>query len=183
METKKEIRQRIRMEREKFEKACFIEATNRIAAAVVSHPWFLGERELYIYADCKGEVGTGKIMSKAFQRGMNVWVPRVTGDTMLFCRVRGMDELKPGTYGILEPTGNEISEGEEGLMIMPGVAFDEACHRIGYGKGFYDRYLEKHRKLRRMALGFEYQVLAEVPYDEYDICPEIVVTERRVIGM
>lgn len=156
--------------------------TDRIAAAVISHPWFAQERNLYIYVDCKGEVGTGRIMAEAFQRGMNVWVPRVAGDAMLFCRIRGRDELKPGTYGILEPTGQESPSGEEGLMVMPGVAFDEACHRIGYGGGFYDRYLAKHRKLRRMAIGFEFQVLGEVPHEEYDICPEILVTERRVIG-
>ncbi len=182
LESKKEIRQRIRRERARMDKERWIQDTDRIAAAVISHPWFLRERDLYIYIDCKGEVGTGRIIAAAFERGKNVWVPRVEGDAMLFCRIRGMDELKPGTYGILEPTGMESPKGEEGLMVMPGVAFDEACHRVGYGGGFYDRYLAKHRKLRRMAVGFEFQVLDEVPCEEYDVCPEILVTERRVIG-
>lgn len=181
MESKKEIRQRIRRKREQAEHVRLIRDTQKITASVVSHPWFVRTKDLYIYVDCKGEAGTGGIIAEAFQRGMNVWVPRVTGNTMLFCRIRGLDELKPGTYGIPEPTGNEAGDGEEGLMVMPGVAFDEACHRVGYGGGFYDRYLAKHRRLRRMAIGFEFQVLDKVPYEKYDICPEILVTERRVI--
>ena len=181
MESKKEIRQRIRRERAKMVKARWILDTQRIAAAVINHPWFVTESDLYIYVDYNNEVGTRTIMEEAYRRGMNVWVPRVTGDTMLFCRIQGKDDLEPGAYGILEPTGKEIGDGKQGLMIMPGVAFDEKCHRIGYGKGFYDRYLESHKNLRRMAVGFEFQVFGEVPYEEYDICPEILITEQRVI--
>lgn len=181
MESKKEIRQRIRRERAKMVKARWILDTQRIAAAVINHPWFVTESDLYIYVDYNNEVGTRTIMEEAYRRGMNVWVPRVTGDTMLFCRIQGKDDLKPGAYGILEPTGKEIGDGKQGLMIMPGVAFDEKCHRIGYGKGFYDRYIESHKNLRRMAVGFEFQVFGEVPYEEYDICPEILITEQRVI--
>ena len=65
---------------------------------------------------------------------------------------------------------------------MPGVAFDEERHRIGYGGGFYDRFLEAHPKLSRVALAFEFQVKKEVPYETFDICPEKIVTEKRVIG-
>ena len=55
-----------------------------------------------------------------------------------------------GAYGILEPTGEYKADGYDGLLIMPGVAFDEECHRIGYGGGFYDKYLEKHPDLHTM---------------------------------
>ena len=181
MESKKEIRQRIRRERANLDDARWIRDTERIAVAVIGHPWFVHESELYIYVDYNHEVGTRSIMAEAFRRGMNVWVPRVTGNTMLFCHIQGMEDLKPGAYGILEPTGKEIGDAGKGLMIMPGVAFDEKCHRVGYGKGFYDRYLEGHKALRRMAVGFEFQVFGEVPYEEHDICPEILVTEKRVI--
>lgn len=181
MESKKAIRQRIRRERAHMDEARWIRDTEKITASVIRHPWFVRESDLYIYVDYNNEVGTRLIMAEALRRGMNVWVPRVTGNTMLFCRIQGMDELKAGTYGILEPIGEQIGEAEQGLMIMPGVAFDEKCHRVGYGKGFYDRYLKGRKVLRRMAVGFEFQVFGEVPYEEHDICPEILITEQRVI--
>lgn len=182
MEPKREIRRRILQERANIEEERWIRDTDRIASAVIRHPWFEVEKDLYIYADCQGEVGTGRIMEEAFQRGKNVWVPRVTGNTMHFYRIRGMEELRPGTYGILEPTGTEAADGEHGLMVMPGVAFDEERRRVGYGGGFYDRYLEYHRNLRRMAIAFEFQIVDRVPCEEHDVCPEVLITERRVIG-
>ena len=64
---------------------------------------------------------------------------------------------------------------------MPGVAFDEARHRIGYGGGFYDRYLEVHPGLLTAAIAFQFQVKAEVPVAKFDILPGRIVTEKRVI--
>ena len=66
-------------------------------------------------------------------------------------------------------------------MIMPGVAFDKQNHRVGYGGGFYDRYLEKHPSLKRIAAAFEFQILPEVPTEPTDISPEIIVTEKQCI--
>ncbi len=180
MESKGEIRRKIRQERAKIEERRWIRDTEEIASAVIRHPWFKRERNLYLYVDCRGEVGTRRIMEEAFHRGKNVWVPRVTGDSMHFYRIYGMHDLRPGTYGIPEPTGTEAADGRQGLMVMPGVAFDEKCHRVGYGGGFYDRYLERYRNLRRMAVAFEFQVMTAVPHEEYDICPEILITEKRV---
>ena len=68
------------------------------------------------------------------------------------------------------------------LVLMPGLAFDREGHRIGYGGGFYDRFLEAHPGLSRVALAFEFQIKAQVPYEAFDICPEKIVTEKRIIG-
>jgi len=96
------------------------------------------------------------------------------------------NDLEEGYYGIREPyekhAANESGDEEKALMLMPGVAFDEERHRIGYGGGFYDRFLEAHPKLSRVALAFEFQVKESVPYEAFDICPEKIVTEKRVIG-
>ncbi len=182
MESKKEIRRRIRQERDMIEAERWLRNTDRITAAVIRHPWFVCEKDVYLYVDCKGEAGTGKIMAEAFQRGKNVWVPRVTGNSMHFYRIRGLAELRPGTYGILEPAGMEKADGKQGLILMPGVAFDQQCHRVGYGGGYYDRFLEQHGNLRRMAIAFEFQVMDKVPFEEHDVCPEVLITERRIIG-
>ena len=69
-----------------------------------------------------------------------------------------------------------LDEEEDALMIMPGVAFDTKRHRIGYGGGFYDRYLQEHKKHPTAAAAFDFQLFDEVPYESTDICPDCLVT-------
>ncbi len=197
--------------RQALDESVWLKMCEDISRAVLSHPWFLQEKNIYTYIDYNREVETKKIIKTAFEMGKNVWVPKVTGKVMHFYRIESFEELNPGAYGILEPTVNElvmneptgreyvdgdsgktaemtaidriadVSEADAGcgLMIMPGVAFDEKCRRIGYGGGYYDRYLAEHPKLRRIALAFEFQVFPKVPHEEFDICPEVLITEKR----
>ena len=109
---------------------------------------------------------------EAWKLGKSVWFPRVEGSEMNFYLVEQKEDLQPGAYGILEPTGEYKADGYDGLLIMPGVAFDEECHRIGYGGGFYDKYLEKHPDLHTIAVAFELQMYRELPFEEHDIKPE-----------
>ena len=74
----------------------------------------------------------------------------------------------------------ETVSWEDAMMIMPGVAFDEKCDRVGYGGGFYDRFLEKHPGICRVAVGFSFQILPEVPTEPTDIRPQVVVTEDKI---
>ena len=79
-------------------------------------------------------------------RRINVAVPRVNGKDMEFYQIRSMEELCPGYQGILEPALHcPPVEAKEGLMLLPGLAFDRKGHRVGYGGGYYDRYLAKYR--------------------------------------
>ena len=94
----------------------------------------------------------GNQWRKTWKLGKSVWFPRVEGSEMNFYLAEQKEDLQPGAYGILEPTGEYKADGYDGLLIMPGVAFDEECHRIGYGGGFYDKYLEKHSDLHTIAL-------------------------------
>ena len=72
------------------------------------------------------------------------------------------------------------ASADDGLMIMPGVAFDTNRNRVGYGGGYYDRYLESHPQLHTLALAFDMQVLFEVPAEEQDIKPQLLVTETNI---
>lgn len=179
METKKEIRHKIIRLRKEMDPLVWQQATNDITERVINHPRFLEETDIYCYANYNGEVGTSSIMEEAWKLGKSVWFPRIEGSKMNFYLVESKDDLQPGAYGILEPTGNHIADGEGGLLIMPGVAFDEECHRIGYGGGFYDKYLEKHPNLHAIAIAFELQMYRELPFEEHDIKPEKVVTEKQ----
>lgn len=98
---------------------------------------------------------------------------------MVFYKLTDFSQLEPGYFGIPEPASGEIVDWPQALMIMPGVAFDRNNHRVGYGGGFYDRYLEKHPQMERVAIAFSFQMLPEVPTEPTDICPQIIVTEKE----
>ena len=142
---------------------------------------------LFVYVDCKHETETSDLIRRAWADGKSVAVPRVLGQEMKFFYIHSLEtDLEDGYFGIREPyekePADEAADRPGSLMVMPGVAFDEARHRIGYGGGFYDRYLEAHPGLDTIALAFDFQVKEEVPFEPFDILPGKIVTEKRVIS-
>jgi 5-formyltetrahydrofolate cyclo-ligase len=180
MESKKDIRRCVLEERNSIEKEEWLEKSQRIYEKVIEHPLFLNSEEIYCYIDFKNEVGTRKIIAAAWKLGKKVAVPKIMGNHMEFFYIQNFDELFPGTWKILEPNAEDLACGFAPLVIMPGAVFDKARHRIGYGKGYYDRYLAKHTNCQTMALAFELQILENIPADAYDICPQIIVTEEHI---
>ena len=182
METKKEIRHKIIRLRKEMDPLVWQQATNDITERVINHPRFLEETDIYCYANYNGEVGTSSIMEEAWKLGKSVWFPRIEGSEMNFYLVESKDDLQPGAYGILEPTGAHIADGEDGLLIMPGVAFDEECHRIGYGGGFYDKYLNRYGADEFLKIGicydFQMQKYDTIKMEENDVKVDMTVTDR-----
>ena len=74
-----------------------------------------------------------------------------------------------------------MADGKEGLLILPGSAFDVKGYRIGYGKGYYDRYLQLHPELLPMAVAFDFQVLEEIPHEAHDRRAQVIATDKRMI--
>ena len=180
---KKEIRTLIYKARKEMPEEAWKKATDKICNSVLKMQMFQEAEEIYCYVDYNHEVGTRQIIENSWRLQKRVFVPKVLGCEMEFFEISGFDDLAPGMKGILEPvrtSEDNKGSGNRGLMIMPGVAFDRSLHRIGYGGGFYDRYLETHRGLQKLAVAFTYQVLDEVPAEAFDICPDVLVTESAV---
>lgn len=181
MESKQDIRKRILARRSAMSEEEWSEKSCLIAKRVIEHAFFLCAEEIYCYIDCRREAGTRAILRKAWELGKKIAVPRVNGSEMEFYYVQSLEELEEGYFHIPEPKKScPLAEGEHVLVILPGAAFDKSRSRIGYGKGFYDRYLEKHAGYRTMAAAFEFQVLDGIPSDRHDIRPEIIVTEEKI---
>ena len=180
MEEKKAIRQIIRRQRKELDPVVWQSETDEICRRTSELDLFREATDIYCYIDFGGEVGTRPLIMEAWKLGKTVWVPKVHGKTMDFYDIHSFDELKPGAYGIPEPEDGIPAKAEDGLMIMPGVAFDTARNRVGYGGGYYDRYLEAHPHLHTLALAFDMQVLFEVPAEAQDIKPQILVTETNI---
>ena len=123
------------------------------------------------------------LFQDAWKKGKRTAVPKVLGDgRMEFYVIRAFRELRPGFKGILEPVdGMMVTPVEHVFMIMPGVAFAKEGGRIGYGKGFYDRYLALHPNLLRAAVSFESQIVPRIPAGPYDMRPDWLITEARTI--
>lgn len=178
-ETKTEIRRRILKMRNALTAEERDRAAFRLRERILGHPWFSLSNIILCYADYGSEIGTRDLIRAALTAGKKVFLPKVEGEDMAFYRIRDLSELVQGYKGIPEPVGDTerylagSGQGEKTLLLMPGVAFDRHGNRIGYGKGFYDRFLADHIQLqgRTIAVGYQCQMLEEVPAEETDIRP------------
>jgi len=138
-----------------------------------------------LYAPTRNETDTAAIMAAAFQAGKRVLYPAVCGQEMVLRQITGIDCLESGCFGLLEPCATGLDHGadEPDLIVVPGVAFDLAGHRIGFGKGFYDRFLtHPGRTAHLVGLGHDFQVIdGPIPAEGHDIRMEIIVTDKRII--
>lgn len=183
METKREIRDQLKKIRNNMEDTEWQHATESITARVVQSDWFREATDIFCYMNIGSEVGTLGIIEEAWRLGKDVWLPKVSGTDMEFYLIRSVTELCKGTFGVMEPTGeSEKAEGTDGLMIVPGIAFDRELHRIGYGKGYYDRYISRHPELITMGISFNVQLLEKIPAEEQDQKLDILITETLVSG-
>lgn len=178
METKRDIRARILEKRTHMTQEEWEFKSDLIVKRLMEHPFFVEAREIYCYMDYRREVGTRRIIEKAWELNKKTAVPKVCGDDTEFYYVQRFDELEKGYSGIWEPVTKKKAKGDSVLVLLPGSAFDRNRNRIGYGKGFYDKYLIKHQQYRTLALAFEFQVVDSIPTDSYDIRPDGIITEE-----
>lgn len=181
---KKEARAVIRARKREMTKAEIAEKSQMIMDKLARQSCFLEAETLYCYVSYNQEVMTKPLIQRALQAGKKVAVPKVIGNEIEFIYIHSLEDLEAGYQGIEEPVGNEIANEKEVFMIMPGLAFDTSCNRVGYGGGFYDRYLEKHResKIKKIAVAFDFQVLDNLEMEECDWLVDGIITEARMIG-
>lgn len=180
MVSKKDIRKQVLAKRSQMGIEEWAQKSHKIYESVITHPFFLESEEIYCYVDYRKEVETRKIIEAAWKRGKKVAVPKVEADEMNFYYITSFNELKEGYRQILEPISSKKADGMCGLLLMPGVAFDRTRNRIGYGKGFYDNYCKKHLAQKRIALGFELQMVKKIPAEDFDWKPDTLITEEKI---
>lgn len=126
---------------------------------------------VYLYVSINNEVSTNELLNACFEQKKRVALPKVlTRDEMAFFEIKNKKELLEGCHGILEPPLTCREMTEPGLMIMPGVAFDRENHRIGYGAGYYDRYLCAKGSFQffKIGLAYSFQVLPFFETEPFD---------------
>ena len=137
------------------------------------------------YVSCRSEVITDNLILAALNDGKKVGVPKVEGDIMNFYYINSLDELKAGYFGVREPVVDKalVTDPSGCLMIVPGLAFDKDLNRIGYGKGFYDKYFQSHidTPFTKCGIAFDIQLCEKIEADRYDQPLDMLVTENSVI--
>ncbi len=162
-------------------------ATVLLTERIVGHQWFYRAEVLLGFAGYGTEIRTDEILEEALKQGKKVFLPKVCGKGLSFYRIFSIAELEAGCRGIPEPKGdtqvyvypaeNHGTDFPNTLLLMPGVAFDSFGNRMGYGGGFYDRFLADKEKLRlcSIAVGFRCQMLERIPAQEHDVRPYQII--------
>ena len=131
---------------------------------------------IYGYMPYNQEVRTVPILEQAIRDGKRVAVPKVYGDIMKFIYLEDLTQVEKSDMGIPEPVADEpVAEDQTALVLMPGLAFDKEGHRIGYGGGFYDKFLMAEPNHPTVALCYDFQMLPHVETEAHDIPVDCVL--------
>lgn len=187
---KGELRKEIKFKRENLSKEIKLKYDDNIKKALFESEVYKNSKVVFIYVNMDSEINTTEIIKELLSSDKKVAVPKVIP---INAKERQMKALKidsmlqlneSGAFGILEPSMEceDISE-EVDLIIMPGLAFDVKGNRLGYGGGFYDRFLRKYPNGKRVALCYDFQILDEVPREFFDEKVQVIISEKRITDL
>jgi 5-formyltetrahydrofolate cyclo-ligase len=144
-----------------------------------------GESPVLVYVSKVHEVDTHGLIASMLASGTGVVVPIIEREsrTLRLSYLRDPSVLKESTFSVPEPIGCEIpaSPADISLVIVPMIAFDRKGHRLGYGAGYYDRFLSLNPHMRKIGIAFSCMEVPEIPGDENDVAMDLIVTENGII--
>lgn len=185
--TKKEIRNKTKLKRDAQTREEINRKSKIIIDKLISTQEYKKSKFIFVYVSFGKEVKTHKFIKKVLKEGKRIGVPLTNINTkeMICSEIKDFDkELGIETFGILEPKKKYVRKvriDKMDLVIVPCVAFDKRCFRVGYGGGFYDRFLKILKPdIPKIGLAFKLQMINSVPIDEYDISLNTVITEKNV---
>ena len=169
---RKEIREKKRaMTQEEIEYK-----SSRLGELFLQSQAYQQAKSIYGYLPYNQEVRTVAMLERALQDGKRVAVPKCYGDEMRFIWMEDLSKVEKGYSNIPEPIADDpVADDETALVLMPGLAFDPEGNRMGYGGGFYDKFLEKEPNHPTLALCYDFQMLPHVETESHDIPVDVVL--------
>ena len=185
MDTKNSLRRQLIAIRKEISEVQRLEETRDICESLKGMKTLKEADVLLLYAAKLPEVALDSIFAWAVAQGKKVCFPRVSGDEMDFYYVQDVSELVPGNFGVREPNEScELAAFDKAVCLVPGVGFDKTGNRMGYGKGYYDRYLSRTTAdIYKIAICFDEQLLENIPTREHDVKMDCVVSASEVIDI
>ena len=167
---KKELRRIIREKKRAMTVEAMEAASRRLGELFAETEEYKSAKTIYGYLPYNQEVRTVPMLQKALDDGKKVAVPKVYGDDMKFIYMDDLSAVSEGYAGIPEPTADgPVADDQTALVLMPGMAFTKNGDRMGYGGGFYDKFLASEPEHPTVALCYDFQMVEELPTAEYDI--------------
>ena len=173
---KKELRRTIRERKRAMTEEEIVNRSAKLGALFTQSDAYKNAKTIYGYLPYNQEVRTVPMLEQALKDGKKVAVPKVYGDEMKFLYLDDLSKVSKGYAGIPEPIADEpVADDKTALVLMPGLAFDPEGHRIGYGGGFYDKFLAAEPNHPTLALCYEFQMLPALDTEEHDIPVDTVL--------
>jgi len=184
IDNKKVLRKTIYAKRTSIVKDTIENASRRICENIMKLHIYHTSDILLIYMPFRNEVKLDGILQDPSFEEKKIYIPRVNGDEMQFFLYDDETEFETSSYGIKEPLPKRpyiYEPGQKVLMLIPGVAYDNNRNRLGYGGGYYDRYLAD-KDIPSIAPAYDIQISGEpIDAEEHDIKPDMIVTEKKII--
>jgi 5-formyltetrahydrofolate cyclo-ligase len=183
---KSNYRNKMKKRLQQMSKYTYETTSKNIAAQLFSEEAWRKAKTIGITISIGREVNTKHIIERAWQEGKKVAIPKAIWETkqLQFRTFTSYNQISEVRLGLFEPLADQtcsISKDEIDLLIVPGLLFSLDGYRIGYGGGFYDRYLDKFLGMT-ISLAFDFQLLNWLPHDHYDIPVQKIITDRRAIN-
>lgn len=173
---KQALRKEIREKKRAMTEEQIVAASQRLAELFLASEAYRQAKTIYGYLPYNQEVRTVPMLQQALMDGKKVAVPKCYGDEMRFIYLDDLSKVEKGYCGIPEPIADEpVAHDENALVLMPGLAFDPQGHRMGYGGGFYDKFLEQEPEHPTIALCYDFQMLKHLETEAHDIPVDTVL--------
>lgn len=173
---KSELRRCVREKKRKMTVEQIETKSRALSALLRAHPLYRDAKTIYGYYPYNQEVRTLPILTQALADGKQVALPKVYGDTMRFILMTDLSRVEKGYGGIPEPIDDSPKANDaHALVLMPGLAFDRTGRRIGYGGGFYDRFLSREPEHPTIALCYDFQVFSQLPSEAFDVPVDVLL--------
>lgn len=173
---KRELRAMIRSQKRAMTTEMIAEKSRVLGALFADTQAYRNAESIYGYLPYNQEVRTVPMLEQAIRDGKRVAVPKVCGDEMKFIWLDDLNRVEKGYSGIPEPIDDgPVADDPEALVLMPGLAFDRDGHRIGYGGGFYDKFLAAEPDHPTVALCYDFQVQEHLETEEFDVPVDLVL--------
>lgn len=187
---KTELRQHIRCAKGSHSGIQLQEMSAAICQRLLSHPRIISANTILAYWPLPDEVDITPLINQLHLQGKRILLPKVISQTeMTIHPYLGPSSLRVGAYGILEPTTPALSLSTSGcddgisdsnihddiLALIPGIAFDASCHRLGRGKGYYDHFLSSHTYIYKVGVCYPFQLLPAIPAAAHDVLMDEII--------